>query len=144
MNLKVKKDQSHGIIPFCQIDRAWHVLLIQHKSAHYWGFPKGHAELNENSKEAATRELKEETNLDIEYFFSDEAFPVFYQFVHEDSLISKTVFFFSAVVKGELALQQEEVSACRFESFSKALSLLTYNTDKSALEKAIELFFSKI
>ena len=41
------------------------VLVIQQVAGH-WGFPKGHVEQGETELETAKREIKEETNLDVE------------------------------------------------------------------------------
>ncbi len=44
------------------------VLLVQHQKneKHYWLFPGGGVEYGETLQEAVVRELKEETNLDVE------------------------------------------------------------------------------
>ena len=41
------------------------VLVLQQVAGH-WGFPKGHVEKGETEVETAIREIKEETNLDVE------------------------------------------------------------------------------
>ena len=41
------------------------VLLVKHNDGH-WGFPKGHVEKDETELQTAIREVKEETNLDVE------------------------------------------------------------------------------
>jgi ADP-ribose pyrophosphatase YjhB (NUDIX family) len=41
------------------------VLLIKQTSG-IWGFPKGHVEHDETEEETAKREVKEETNIDVE------------------------------------------------------------------------------
>lgn len=45
------------------------ILLVQHKkgSRYYWVLPGGRIEYGENFADCAVRELKEETNLDIEF-----------------------------------------------------------------------------
>lgn len=49
------------------LDPAGNVLLIQtHKWSHLWGIPGGKIKFGEPSESALRRELKEETNLDIE------------------------------------------------------------------------------
>ena len=42
------------------------ILFIHHKKLNKWLFVGGHIEENENPEEAVLREVKEETNLDIE------------------------------------------------------------------------------
>lgn len=42
------------------------ILLVKNQKGRFWSFPKGHVELWENEKETAVREIKEETDLDVE------------------------------------------------------------------------------
>lgn len=48
------------------------VLLIYHPKLQKWLPPGGHLEANETPSEAARREVKEETGLDIEFFRQDQ------------------------------------------------------------------------
>lgn len=57
----MEKEKSCGCI-IIENDEA---LLLQHLDGH-WGFPKGHIEENETEIQTALREVKEETNLDVE------------------------------------------------------------------------------
>ena len=57
----LKKEKACG----CIIIENGQVLLIQQTEGH-WGFPKGHVEEGETELETAIREVKEETNLDVE------------------------------------------------------------------------------
>ena len=41
------------------------VLLVKHNKGH-WDFPKGHVEEGETEKQTALREVKEETNIDVQ------------------------------------------------------------------------------
>ena len=41
------------------------ILVIQQAEGH-WGFPKGHVEAGETEVQTAIREIKEETNYDVE------------------------------------------------------------------------------
>ena len=56
----MKYEKSCGAIIFDK-DK---ILVIQQKEGH-WGFPKGHVEEGETEVETAIREIKEETNLDV-------------------------------------------------------------------------------
>lgn len=133
------KEYSYGIVPLCKLEGNWKVLLIQHSHAKYWGFPKGHAEVGETPKEAATRELFEETNLKVVRFFSQSSQEEHYQYTLHGQLIDKTVLFFTAEVGGDLQLQEEEVSKALWLNQEEALKKLTYPLDKSVCSNAFEL-----
>lgn len=133
------REQSYGIVPLCMQEGIWHLLLIQHGSAGYWGFPKGHAEPEESPKEAAIRELKEETNLKVVRFLSESVLEEHYQFFFRGHRIDKTVWYFVAEVKGKIKLQQEEVGASKWVPLTEAVHHITYETDKSICRNAIAL-----
>lgn len=127
------KETSYGIIPFAKHANTWKVLLIQHSHAKYWGFPKGHPEAGETPKEAAARELFEETNMTIVRFLSDSTIEEHYNYTLRGQLISKTVYLFAAEVEGELKLQEEELSDAQWFTLEEASRKLTYEADRSAL-----------
>ena len=56
------EEKSCGCIIF---DENKNVLLIKENIGD-WGFPKGHVEHDETEEDTAKREVKEETNLDVE------------------------------------------------------------------------------
>jgi 8-oxo-dGTP pyrophosphatase MutT (NUDIX family) len=58
-------EKSCGAVVFQKVDGEIRYLLISSLEGIY-GFPKGHMEGNETEIETALREVKEETNLDIE------------------------------------------------------------------------------
>ena len=57
----MKKEKSCGCIVF----NDGKVLLVRHNKGH-WDFPKGHVEPGETEEQTAKREVKEETNIDVE------------------------------------------------------------------------------
>lgn len=130
------RETSYGIVPLRKHGNEWQVLLIQHGSARYWGFPKGHAEADESPNEAAERELKEETNLEIHRLFSESPIQEHYHFQFKGTHIDKTVWYFVAEVKGKVKLQHAEVSDSKWIPLSDAPQHITYDTDKAVLRQA--------
>ncbi len=57
----MKQEKSCGAIVIAD----GKILLVKHNRGHY-GFPKGHVKPGETEMETAIREVKEETNVDIE------------------------------------------------------------------------------
>lgn len=101
-------DKSFGIIPIRKQDGIWQTFVIQHKAGH-WGFPKGHADLGEEPKETAERELNEETNLKIKKYYPIEPLISKYKFTKGRQLVNKIVTYFVAEVKGDLHLCPVEI-----------------------------------
>jgi bis(5'-nucleosidyl)-tetraphosphatase len=136
-------ENSYGIVPVRKNGDIWMVLLIQHSTAHYWGFPKGHADIGESPKDAAIRELKEETNLDVVKFISDSMIEEHYFFTFQGKRISKSVGYFVGEVNGDLILQDLEISGSKWILFDDAVNHLTYETDKIVLANAKNLLKNK-
>ena len=135
----MKYEESFGVIPLSKERGHWEVFLIQHRHGGYWGFPKGHAELNETPQEAAFRELKEETHLDFVSFLREEPFMEQYRFFADGKKISKKVFYFVAQVTGEVKLQPEENQAGMLLPLPQALEQVTHQEGKSILAEVAKM-----
>ena len=59
---KARIEHSSGGVVARRVDESVHLLLIR-DSYGKWGLPKGHVENGESSREAALREVREETGL---------------------------------------------------------------------------------
>jgi bis(5'-nucleosidyl)-tetraphosphatase len=125
------EDQSYGIIPLSQDEKRWKVFLILHKEGNHWGFPKGHRHENESALEAAIRELKEETGLEIVRVLDEAPLTEQYRFRRKGQLVIKTVFYFPAMVAGNFQLQQEEIREGRWFTFEEAIKQLTFKEGRS-------------
>lgn len=112
----MKQVESFGIIPLRRAHderhgtEVWQALILLHQKGLFWGFPKGHRETpHEPALEAAVRELKEETNLQVGEVLSEDPWIEEYTFFSGHEEIHKKVSFFPAVVSGSLAIQEEEI-----------------------------------
>ncbi len=134
---------SYGIIPLKQEKEHWKVLLILHREGNHWGFPKGRAEAGENSLEAATRELKEETGLDVTKVLTPDPLIEKYQFRRKQKHILKTVHYFAACVSGEMHLQEKEIRDAKWIDLTEAASHLTFKEAQNICQQVIDYLYGK-
>lgn len=119
------------------------VLLIKNSSMtdpnkSYWGFPKGHIENGQSSKETALREVEEETGAKAEIL--DKVGDSKYVFPYEGEKIFKVVvFYLMRYLSGEINPQQSEIQEVRWFDPDEALEILSFSTDKTHLKKAMEI-----
>jgi 8-oxo-dGTP pyrophosphatase MutT (NUDIX family) len=138
----MQEEASFGVIPLSNEKGHWEVFLIQHRRGGHWGFPKGRAELNETSERAAMRELKEETNLDIVRFLSQEPLHEKYHLYRSGKRVSKMVLYYLAEVEGDIFLQQEEIEEGAWFTLQEARTKLTHSEGRAILtqvEKILSL-----
>lgn len=129
----MQKDESFGVIPLSKTKGFWEVFLIQHNRSGYWGFPKGHAEPDETPHEAAFRELKEETNLELISLIKNEPLKEQYTFILDRRRVFKQVFYFIAEVGGEILLQKDEIHDGGWFPFHEAIARVTHQEGKALL-----------
>ena len=107
------------------------VLVIQQVAGH-WGFPKGHVEEGETEVETAVREIKEETNLDVEI---NEKLRYVESYSPEENVKKYVVFFVAKKIGGEVKVQEEEVIDSEWLLPKDAMERLTYESSKNILRK---------
>ena len=110
------------------------VLVIQQVSGH-WGFPKGHVEDGETEIETAVREIKEETNLDVEI---DENHRYVEHYSPKEGVEKDVVFFVAKKVGGDVKVQEEEVRCTEWLLPEDAMERLTYDSSKRILGKVMD------
>ena len=109
------------------------VLVLKQVQGH-WGFPKGHVENNETEIETAIREIKEETNLDVEI---NEKFRYVETYSPKENVTKDVDFFVANKIGGDVKPQEEEVSEIKWVSPKEALELVSYESSKIVMEKII-------
>jgi len=134
----MKSDESFGTIPLKYSNGKWYVFLIQHTHGYHWGFPKGHADPGEEPKDAAIRELREETHLLIVRYLNTKTYLEHYSFRHKGDLIEKTVTYYLVEADGNYSLQEDEIADGRWFTFENALKQLTFDGSRSILKEVIE------
>ena len=126
----MKYEKSCGAVIFSN-DK---VLVIQQVKGH-WGFPKGHVEQGETEVETAKREIKEETNLDVNI---NEKYRYVEHYSPAEGIEKDVVFFVAEKTGGEIKVQEEEVIQTEWLLPKEALERVTYVSSKRILEKIIK------
>ncbi len=125
----MNKEKSCGAIIFNEKNE---FLVIKHNAGH-WDFPKGHVEENETEIETAKREVKEETNLDIE-IVGNYRYKITYS--PKEGVMKDVIFFLARNTSNDVKIQEKEVSDYGWYNFSDALDILTFDMAKNLLKKA--------
>lgn len=102
----------------------------------YWGFPKGHIEPGESSKNAAVREVEEETKIKVEVL--SKLGESQYVFTRSGEHIVKHVdYFLLKYISGEEAAQELEVLEVKWFDPEEAMEVLSFKKDKEMLKLAL-------
>ena len=134
-------ERSSGIVLFREDGNKKLFLLLHYPSGH-WDFVKGRIEKNEQLKEAALRESKEETGItDIEFIDGFEE-KIQYTYQYSGKRVRKEVIFFLAKTKTkDVTLSDEHLDHVWLE-YDDAFSKTTYQNAKDLLSKSKSLVFA--
>jgi len=124
----MKQEKSCGCIV---INDKNEVLLIHHNAGH-WDFPKGHVEEGETDVQTAIREVKEETNIDVEV---NEKYRYTTEYSQKEDVMKEVVYFLAKNVSDDKEEQIEEVSEVKWFKIEDAIEKITYDTSKEILVK---------
>lgn len=103
-----------------------------------WSFPKGHLEAGETDREAAIREVAEETG--IEARVVEPLGEIDFWFMADGKRIHKTVHHFLMVrTGGELCADDPEVESVEWVPISAVSARLAYSDERALLKKARSL-----
>jgi len=131
----IKEFSSGGIVI-----RDAEILLILMKTItgeKVWTFPKGHIENGETEKEAALREVFEETGVLCEIIDEKEFYISHYFFYRNRKKIEKKVFWYlMKPVKETGEIQTpEEIEDVRWVRVEESYGILKYDSDKEMVAK---------
>lgn len=122
----MKQEKSCGCII---INDKKEVLLIHHNAGH-WDFPKGHVESGETEIETAIREVKEETNIDVEV---NEEYRYSTKYSPKEGTIKEVIYFLARNLSDNKQAQLEEVSEVKWFTMKDAIDKITYDTSRDIL-----------
>lgn len=135
----MKYIKSCGFIVFKRIDHKNCYLIMQSTNGDF-GFPKGHMEQGETEIETAIRELKEETNVEVEVINGFRRL-IQYSLPNRPDAIKQSVYFLGKCIDDSVICQEGEVVKAEFLPYEKALDLLSFEDTKKILSEA-ETFIS--
>lgn len=131
------KEVSCGIVPFRQAGEEWQVFLVRMHEGH-WGFPKGHIHNLENHHRCAMRELHEETGLNVINLLSETPMREHYTYLREGIEVLKEVFYFPALVEGEVDLQEDEIAEGGWFPLQEARERITFHESRRVLDDVLD------
>lgn len=133
------KEKSCGAVVY-KYDGEQLLILIEKMQKGHYSMPKGHVESGETEVQTATREIKEETNLDVNI---DTGFRKTITFSPYENCMKDVVFFVAEYVGGDMTNQECEVSQLMWLPVSEAVDIITHDTDRDVLKAAVDYIESK-
>ncbi len=135
----MKKEYSYGAVVY-QLKDGKPLYLIEHMAMGHTSLPKGHIEKGETPLQCTLREIKEETNLEVDV---DMSFSHLISYCPRPDVTKDVTFFLATPKTFDLKPQLEEVSSMEWLPFDEALAALTHDTDKGTLTAAHNAVKSK-
>lgn len=118
------------------------ILIAQHSSHNGWVFPKGligDRKTGETKKEAALREVEEETGVKAEIV--KPLNPISFWYVWEKERRKKTVYYFlMKYISGDITRHDHEMQKVEWLPDREILERLTYINEKRVFKEALQYF----
>ena len=138
---KVVREISAGGIVYREADETIEVALIATRKGKIWCLPKGGIEEGETVKEAARREIREETGLEAEMIESLGSLT--YWFSNRDRagelirIFKRVYFFLFRYVSGRTEDHDDEVDDVAWFPIGVAVKKLSYPGERDMMKKAM-------
>ena len=135
-NPKVRIEHSSGGVVVRRVDGIVHLLLIRDPYGK-WGLPKGHVENGESSREAALREVREETGL-TSLDPGPSLGTIDWYFRLKGDLVHKFCdYFLMASPHGETSPEVSEgITECRWLPVEEAIARVAYDNAREVVVRA--------
>jgi 8-oxo-dGTP pyrophosphatase MutT (NUDIX family) len=130
-------ERSAGAVVFyAENDTADPEYLLLHYTAGHWDFPKGNIETGEGEKQAAAREIREETGITDLEFMEEFRMKIDYRYTHGKRPVLKEVVLFLARTRTRQVVISHEHIGFAWKKYEDALSQLTYRNARNLLSSA--------
>lgn len=118
------------------------LINFDYEKLNIWGFPKGHIKDGENEKQAACREVKEETFIDIEIISGFEEVTKF-KLIDNFTIRNRIVkYFIGKPLSTTIKVEVNKLKDVNWVQIDKAKELVTFKCDRIILEKAYDFLNS--
>lgn len=132
----VEQAVSAGGVVFRRGERGVEILLCGRIADRLWALPKGTPESGESLDETATREVSEETGLDVEIV--DDLGTIEYAFSRPGVRIEKRVHhYLMRPTGGSVSEHDSEYDRVEWFAAPEALRIMTYRNEAQVVERAL-------
>lgn len=128
----MKQEKSCGAVVYAETGRG-RLYLIEKMLHGHFGLPKGHMEPGETEKQTAEREILEETGLRVSV---DTRFREVTSYSPAPGVMKDVVFFVAQAANTRVTPQPTEVESISFLPLERALTRLTYESDREVMRRA--------
>jgi|SRR6516162_1618101 len=136
------REASAGGVVVCERDGAPALAVIRPRGRTVWALPKGHVDQGETFDQAAAREVREETGLEVELEAPLGSIEYVYQFRGE-KIFKQVHFFLFRCVGGQIdnldPKMRLEVAEARWIALGDAQQLLAYRGERQVVGRAAAL-----
>lgn len=134
-------EKSCGAVVFTEVNNIRKYVIICSTSGIY-GFPKGHMENGEIEEETALREIKEETNLDVNILDGFRTIEEHTFYKGNEKRLKRVAYFIAKYENQKFKPQESEISNIRLMDYDEAMKSFQYDNSKRVL-KEVEDFLNK-
>ena len=128
----MKQEYSYGAVVY-QIKDGQILYLIAFRKLGHVSLPKGHIEKGETPFQCALREIKEETNLEVDL---ETSFHHTISYSPFPNVWKEVTFYLAKAKTFDVISQPEEVKEAKWMPFKEAREALTFQSDKDTLTDA--------
>ena len=126
-------EKSCGAVIFRRHSGNVEYLLVKNKKGNNWGFPKGHMEVYENERQTATREVREETGLNVKLL---DGFRTISEYHPKGRIVKQVIFFVAEMPDEDVVIQPSEIERFIWADYSLAIKTFKFSNDKKVLTQA--------
>lgn len=126
------REKSCGAVIFAE-KNGGRLYLVERMQKGHFSLCKGHVEGDETEYGTASREIREETGLDVEFI---PGFRETIEYSPYENCMKTVVFFLAYSRDTAVAAQEEEVKEITWLPYEEAAATLTFDSDRETLRKA--------